>query len=37
MERLTIIDGCGKDWFLTRDEAESALAQKGGTHEADSL
>lgn len=23
-------DGCGKDWFLTREEAEAALAQKGG-------
>lgn len=23
-------DGCGKDWFLTRDEAEAALAGKGG-------
>ena len=30
-------DGCGKDWFLTREEAEAALAQKGGTHEADSV
>lgn len=30
-------DGCGKDWFLTRDEAEASLAQKGGTHEADSV
>lgn len=29
--------GCGKDWFLTREEAEAALAQKGGTHEADSV
>lgn len=24
-------DGCGKDWFLTREEAEKAL--RGGTHE----
>ena len=23
-------DGCGKDWFLTREEAEAALAPKGG-------
>ena len=23
-------DGCGKDWFLTREEAEAALALKGG-------
>lgn len=23
-------DGCGKDWFLTREEAEAALAGKGG-------
>ena len=23
-------DGCGKDWFFTRDEAEAALALKGG-------
>ena len=23
-------DGCGKDWFLTREEAEAALAEKGG-------
>ena len=23
-------DGCGKDWFLNRDEAEAALALKGG-------
>ena len=30
-------DGCGKDWFFTREEAEAALAQKGGTHEADSV
>ena len=22
-------DGCGKDWFLTREEAEAALAGKG--------
>lgn len=28
-------DGCGKDWFLTREEAETALAQEGDTHEAD--
>lgn len=26
-------DGCGKDWFFTRDEAEAALAQEGGTNE----
>ena len=26
-------DGCGKDWFLSCEEAEAALAQKGGTHE----
>ena len=23
-------DGCGKDWFLTREEAEAALAGEGG-------
>lgn len=23
-------DGCGKDWFLTREEAEAALDGKGG-------
>ena len=23
-------DGCGKDWFFTREEAEAALALKGG-------
>ena len=27
-------DGCGKDWFLTREEAEAALAQKGGESDA---
>ena len=27
----------GKTVFLTREEAEAALAQKGGTHEADSV
>ena len=26
-------DGCGKDWFFTRDEAEAALAEKGSTNE----
>ena len=26
-------DGCGKDWFLTREEAEEAMAQEGGTNE----
>ena len=26
-------DGCGKDWFLTREEAEAAMAQKGATNE----
>ena len=30
-------DGCGKDWFLTLEEAEAELAQKEGTHEADSV
>ena len=36
-------DGCilgsdfGKTVFLTREEAEAALAQEGGTHEADSV
>ena len=28
-------DGCGKDWFLTREEAEAALAGEGGKHETD--
>lgn len=23
-------DGCGKDWFFTREDAEAALAGKGG-------
>ena len=23
-------DGCGKDWFFTREDAEAALAQEGG-------
>jgi hypothetical protein len=23
-------EGCGKDWFLTREEAEAALAGEGG-------
>ena len=27
----------GKTVFLTREEAEAAMAQKGGTHEADSV
>lgn len=26
-------DGCGKDWFLTREEADAALEQKGGSNE----
>ena len=26
-------DGCGKDWFLTREEAEAALAQEGGSEQ----
>lgn len=26
-------DGCGKYWFLTREEAEAALAGKGGKNE----
>ena len=26
-------DGCGKDWFLNREEAEAALALKGGDAE----
>lgn len=26
-------DGCGKDWFLTREEAEAALAGKGSKNE----
>ena len=26
-------DGCGKDWFFTREEAEAAMAQEGGTYE----
>ena len=30
-------DMFGKTVFLTREEAEAALAQKGGTHEADSV
>ena len=30
-------DEIGKTVFLTREEAEAALAQEGGTHEADSV
>ena len=31
------LEDFGKTVFLTREEAEAALAQKGGTHEADSV
>lgn len=31
------MDALGKTVFLTREEAEAALAQEGGTHEADSV
>lgn len=31
------LKGLGKTVFLTREDAEAALAQEGGTHEADSV